>query len=445
MIAERLIAAVASGSASSLVDLYVADASFEAHLPGRTVEARGPAAILEELDTWFEGAGDVTFRSQTPASDGLTLRLERRDRVTGVAARRRHLIHAHEGRIRRHIVYAERPTLEPSSSRLPDPEDPRLAALLRRVVRRTPLDPPISGTVVERLDLDDGSAAFAKHLLPQDSWIMRATGDVGREASLWFSGALTRIGEIVEHGVVGAVAEGNGWLLILRDLSGPLRRGADPTVSHARRVLGAVGELHARFAGQTVDGLCELTDRLRLFSPATAERERDGEDLAPKVIGRGWELFSTIAPPDVVDAVDAIHERPQRLAEVLARQGRTLIHGDLRPANLGSLDERIVLLDWGLAASAPAALDFAWYLFNLSGPGGEPAREEVSRWLLGGTRAPASRVVDLALLATLVQTGCYFGHRAVQDPDEGVRRGAAEDLAWWVGRARGALDRWSVV
>lgn len=444
MIAERLIAAAVSGSVSSLADLYAADAVLEAHLPGRSVEARGPTAILDELGSWFEGAGEVTFRSQTPASGGLTLRLERRDRATGVTARRRHLIHTDDGRIRRHIVYPERPALKLPTTSLPHAGDPRLAALLRRVVRRTPLDPAISGTVVERLDLDDGSAVFVKHLVPRDGWITRATADRGREATLWSSGTLARIGEVVEHGVVGAVAEGDGWLLILRDLSEALRRGANPTRSDARRVLDVVDELHARFAGRAVDGLCALTDRLRLFSPATSERERDGEDLAPKVIGRGWELFSSVAPPDVVEAVAAIHERPERLAEALVSRGRTLIHGDLRPANVGFVDGRVALLDWGLAASAPAELDLAWYLFNLSGPGRERAREEASRRLLGGTGARASEIVELALLATLVQAGCYFGHRAVQDPDEDVRRKASEDLAWWIGRARVAVDRWPV-
>jgi hypothetical protein len=444
LIAERLLAAVASGSFSSFADLYAPNAAFEAHLPGRSVEARGPARILAELGMWFGGEGDVTFHSQTPASGGLTLRVERRDRATGVTARGRHLIHADVGGIRRHIVYTERPAEAPSTTPLPAPDDPLLASLVARVVRRTPLDPAISGMVVERLELADGSALFAKHLRPKDSWIMRATGDVGREASLWSSGTLTRVGEIVEHGVVGAVAEGGGWLLLMRDLSSALRGGADVTAAHTRRVLRAVDELHARFAGETVAGLCTLSDRLRLFSPATAERERDGEDLAPKVIGRGWELFAAIAPQDVVEAIVAIHERPASLAQALERQGPTLIHGDLRPANVGYTDEGVVLLDWGLSAWAPAALDLAWYLFNLSGPGSEFAREEVSRGLLGGRGAPAPEVVDLALLATLVQTGCYFGHRAVQDPDGGVRRRALEDLAWWVGRARAALGRWSV-
>jgi aminoglycoside phosphotransferase (APT) family kinase protein len=71
-------------------------------------------------------------------------------------------------------------------------------------------------------------------------------------------------------------------------------------------------------------------------------------------------VFAEAHAPDVVDAVFG-HPAPGCwLAS--SRPGRpTLIHGDLRWANLGLTDDRVVMLDWGSRRPA-AALDFAWYL-----------------------------------------------------------------------------------
>jgi aminoglycoside phosphotransferase (APT) family kinase protein len=68
-------------------------------------------------------------------------------------------------------------------------------------------------------------------------------------------------------------------------------------------------------------------------------------------------------PADVAAAVSRVHDQPYELAAQLSSHPSTLVHGDLKLANLGFLGERVVVLDWGsLTTWAPAAVDYAWYV-----------------------------------------------------------------------------------
>jgi tRNA A-37 threonylcarbamoyl transferase component Bud32 len=60
-----------------------------------------------------------------------------------------------------------------------------------------------------------------------------------------------------------------------------------------------------------------------------------------------------------VEAIFEVQRQPQLLAATLESADTALAHGNLRGANLGLVAQGIVLLDWGLAASARAAVDFA--------------------------------------------------------------------------------------
>ncbi|HEX6230599.1 MAG TPA: phosphotransferase [Actinomycetota bacterium] len=426
---ENLARALGSGEAGRLRDRYAPDATLEAHLPGGSPRAVGRPAVLEALERISPRGARVRVLEERPSRGGSVLRLE--SRRGGRVERRRHLLHLRRGRIGWHVVYPERPPPDPLPT-LPA----GVGRLARRIVDRSALEPGISGCQVERWRMDDGRTLFAKHLRPSDSWLMRATGDRGREAELLVSGALDAVGEVVDHAVLDAVRERGGWLLLSEDRSGALARA--PSGPRARRrLLNAIGEVHRRFRGRSVAGTCGLVDRLGSFSPRTAERELDGTDLAPKVIGRGWELFRGIAAPEVVAGVDALLVRPDPLVRALHELPSTLVHGDLRPGNVGTPAGRPVVLDWGLALDAPPAFEAAWWLFNA----GWRSAAALSRLLdeaLGAMGVTDG--ADLGLLATLAQAAPYFGFEAVQSPDPAARRRALDGLRWWSSRAVGALD-----
>jgi aminoglycoside phosphotransferase (APT) family kinase protein len=81
------------------------------------------------------------------------------------------------------------------------------------------------------------------------------------------------------------------------------------------------------------------------------------------MIARGWELFAEMAPADIWEATVRIREDPEPLLRELAQAETTLIHGDLRTANLAfDHDGRLLLFDWGIVAQAPAEVEFARWL-----------------------------------------------------------------------------------
>jgi hypothetical protein len=322
-----------------------------------------------------------------------------------------------------------------------------VTSLLVDVVRREPLAATDgrSGSLLERVVLAGGEALVVKHVVAGGDWIMRATHDGGRAAELWSSGVLARVPEVIDHAVVGAEQVEGGWVVVMRDVaSGLVGDHARLTRDDSRRVLEAAAALHARFWDEPPLTLCSMVDRYRLLSPATARRERDGADEVPKLIGRGWERFAEVVPAEVAEPVLAILERPEPFAAALSASPSTLIQGDLKLGNLGFLEDRVVMLDWGTQTGwAPPAVEVAWYLaINWSRI--DATREQV----LDDFRAAEGERHDedalrLALLGGLVQLGWDKALHASGHPDPAVRAAEAADLAWWTRRAREALAAWA--
>lgn len=323
-----------------------------------------------------------------------------------------------------------------------------MRSLLDSVLERWPLVAPDgkSESPLERLRLADGTTLVAKRIAPLGDWIMRATGDTGRLALLWESGFFVRVPSVIEHGVVAVEPDGGGWLIVMRDLSHALLDdGRTLSRAESRRILRAARALYDAFWRERPERLCTLTIAYQMTSRRTAERERAASAVVPKLIGRGWEVFADLAPPDVAEAVFSIHDRPHLLARELERHETTLVHGDLKLGNIGLLDDRVVLLDWDRMGVAPPAYDFAWYL-AINASRIAASREEVIedfRAVMGERHD--ERALRIALIGGLVQLGWNKALDATEHPDDGVRARERADLDWWVAAARAGLEAWSPV
>jgi hypothetical protein len=322
-----------------------------------------------------------------------------------------------------------------------------MGSLLAGAIRREPLAATdgLSGSPLERVVLAGGEVVVVKHVRAGGDWIMRATHDGGRVAELWASGILRRVPTAIDHAILAVEEDGDGWAVVMRDVSAALLP-EDARLSRAasRRVLEAAAALHGAFPGGPPPALCPLADRYGFLSPATARREAGGADQVPKLIARGWERLPEVVPADVAEAVLAVADRPAPFAAALERFPATLVHGDLKGGNLGFLGERVVLLDWGTQTGwAPPAVEVAWYL-AVNASRIDATREQV----LDDFRAAEGERHDedalrLALLGGLVQLGWDKALHASGHPDPAVRAREAADLAWWTARARDALERWS--
>ncbi|MGH2758564.1 MAG: phosphotransferase, partial [Actinomycetota bacterium] len=209
-------------------------------------------------------------------------------------------------------------------------------------------------------------------------------------------------------------------------------------------VLRAVNEMYRGFRGEKPDGACSLEQYFDVFL-SWGGLQAAGEEPIIKLFIRGWELFPDVAPPDVAEAMEAIHRDPSRLAKELSRRDSTFIHGDLRLHNLGLASDRVVLLDWELASYGPPAVDFAWYLI-ISATRIDASREEITddfRKIAGDDFDPVA--LELAMTTALAQLGWNKALDIVENPDLGIREQERADLDWWIARVRRSLETWSPV
>jgi hypothetical protein len=161
-------------------------------------------------------------------------------------------------------------------------------------------------------------------------------------------------------------------------------------------------------------------------------------------IAGAWQVFEELVPREVAAAVVALAEDPAPLAARLEACEQTLIHGDVRLANLGLDDEdpgRLVLVDWGeRTGTAPGAVELASFIV-FDGHRLDCSRDDV----LADYRELAGpdydeQAMHLALIGGLVQLGPNLVlDVALGGGDEAVAA-ATEALAWWSAKVAHALE-----
>jgi hypothetical protein len=313
--------------------------------------------------------------------------------------------------------------------------------VLERVVRREPLDSQgKSGAALERGWLDDGSIVVIKHADAEQDWIMQATGDDGRIAALWEDGIFERLPSSIDHAMLDVRRAPGGAVVVMKDVSAQLFSDTVSLGSNHRRVLRAATDLHRSFDGQPVRHVCPLSAYYTSLSPAVCERFATDHDV-PRLAIEGWHRFHDIVDDDVASAIGAVHADPGPLVDALSARPSTLVHGDLKLANLGVDGERAVLLDWGtLTTWAPPAVDFAWYLAINAAAIGRDHQD-----LLDDVRAaeedPDEIALRLALVGGLAQLGWEKALGATSD-DPQTRQRERAGLTWWTAEVRKALELW---
>ena len=198
--------------------------------------------------------------------------------------------------------------------------------------------------------------------------------------------------------------------------------------------------MHREFHGEDVRSATRVRDMLTVASPATVAREIDELDLAPKQMPAGWDAFTQAVPGDIASAIAALLAEPGPLAAALARDGLTLIHGDLRDDNLGVLGNDVFLIDWDLAAMATSGVELVWFLLE------DAWRTDLSREeIVALARAAEGALLDdrglaLGAVAGMCTFGWLLGHSAVVHPDPAERTWAREELAFWTPYVRAGIE-----
>jgi len=294
---------------------------------------------------------------------------------------------------------------------------------------------------LERVTTADGRVFVVKTEEPRTNWLMQATGDDGRLVRLWASGTLARLPPEVDCAIETVEPTPTGWRVVMRDVSAALiPDGTLLTRDQSRRLLRAISALHEALDGVTVDGLCPLLDRFTFLSPAVV-RPVTTHPLRDAIL-TGWERFGDLVPDDIGRAVLTLLDRPEGLAAALAAYPASLLHGDLKVANLGFDGARVVILDWGsVTGLGPRATDHAWYL-AINGAAVAATLDELLADIAVLLGPDDRAALPLALLGALVQLGWEKALGATSD-DPSIRAREEDGLRWWWARAADALDQWS--
>ena len=223
----------------------------------------------------------------------------------------------------------------------------------------------------------DAGAFVLKKFVPEP-WRVALFGSAFNEPALWVSGLTRSLPEPLSCPTIDVAfhrERGECWMLMNDVSAGVAPRGSfdEPTF---RRLLTGLARLHGQYWEQTsdLDALPVLTldQHTAMFTDpcATVGGRAKSVGWIAEVLDQVF-LFRTFVPVllEVLGSKDGdfyldLCQHRDRWLAPLSRSPQTLVHGDLRRANIAVLQSgQISLFDWDFACRAPAAADLTWYWF----------------------------------------------------------------------------------
>ncbi|MBF6590472.1 MAG: phosphotransferase [Ktedonobacterales bacterium] len=322
----------------------------------------------------------------------------------------------------------------------------------------------------------DHASRILKLTRPESGWLSVLAEDSRlREVRLQVSGLLRDLPASITTGALAwtisePAASPLTGALLMRDERAHLLP-APPHVSPGRlpprvgALLDRLARLHARFwedprLSDPTLGLMSPRAALLLLAPANlAHLAAAGDPSHYLPLARaGWEAFFALAPAPTAARLRAVLAAPDPSLAAITALPVTLIHGDIWGPNLGWLPatptaprrgSRLLLLDWALAAAAPATYDPLWLCgtWHALAPMRVLAayRAHLERHLRarGHALPPATwrALADAGYLRTALTCGEALGRAAVEAPAGATRRRAEARVRWWATRAAQAAER----
>jgi hypothetical protein len=313
------------------------------------------------------------------------------------------------------------------------------------VVDRVPLAGHVgkSGAGLERVRTADGESYVVKRVT-KESDLLHALlgGGPAREYLLWREGAFDRLPRGVTHAVVDAWCEDDTTVIVMRDLGDRVLGWEDRlTAEQTGWVMGRVAALHRAYLDDPPRAVVPLGPVLDQFAPHRIGAAAGTGNPLPALVRRGWTLFESLVPREVVDLVlGVLADVGPYAAALLAAGPATLVHGDLATVNMAFDGDDLVLLDWAMPVAAPGPLDVARFVAGCSSVVGLSREETLAAYRAAAGPAYDETAMRLALLLGLVWLGWNKALDPVDHPDPETRAREREDLDWWVAQARTTLE-----
>lgn len=234
-----------------------------------------------------------------------------------------------------------------------------------------------TGNAVERIERTGAEPLVCKRLAT-DTWRERVMECApGGEALLWLTGVTRTLPHPLECPIIDVARCASGdWWTLMRDVSAGILPRPEFGDEQERVFLDAIAALHARFEDDPALAAMPLatmrgTTRMLAESYLAVAGGPDAvaaadpwvrqfiEDVGPlaKLMA---DLLAWLDREDRAFLLDLCRNRGWH--DALDAGPQTLVHGDLRRANIAFLEGgRVSLIDWEFAARGPAATDIAWH------------------------------------------------------------------------------------
>ena len=291
-------------------------------------------------------------------------------------------------------------------------------------------------------------------------WVAVTTGDsVDREVAIWESGVLDGLPDGTGHAVVAGARFPGGAALLMHNLEDQFQAGIRDsdviTPEWNSGLLRSLASMHATFWGPSVidrlgGTLCSLQTLLAMLGPTVLPALTRAVPTEATLNWVGWienrwttlpELIGTGPAADLL----SIATDPSRACRALAVYPRTLLQGDVRPANVAWDGRRATLIDWAKPSAGPPAIDLVYYLFFLEHDALMPPDEAAAEYLgqlktsLGPTESWAwwNDQLDVCFAAVFAMLApIAVGYQTESLPAE---HPPSAEIGWWVERAERGL------
>jgi hypothetical protein len=295
-----------------------------------------------------------------------------------------------------------------------------------------------------------------KRLRRDKDWVMEATNDDHwRSITVWQQGLLDHLPPEIDHGIVACSVDEDGYAIMMRNVSQDLLP-EDETLAETDNafVLEALAALHAAFwednrlYNQRLS-LCKPEDFFAHTSVTRARRmAQKNPSFVLDLIIEGRRLIPKFVDTDMAELMyDLVHD-PTSLCTALERYPQTLVHSDVRKANLGlerGKRPRLIVLDWARQTRTVPAVDLIYYLISISWSrfpipfekNIDLYRQQLAQRL--GERFDESwwqPQLELSLLGTFSTMACFMAWEAQHSDDASSREHNRANLQWWAEQAR---------
>jgi len=329
-----------------------------------------------------------------------------------------------------------------------------------------------TGSTVTRLIArgPDAERRFVLKAVPAAPWRV-ALGIDGMEARLWLSGTVQSLPAGLRCPTLDVARHSSAhWWILMDDVSSGIVPRGTYDEAKSRTLMRNLARAHARFWAHD--------DELAAFPIPGFEATGNAFATLAVYVGRGattaaepwlaglaedfWVCRALLPPMlNAMPASDAdfyldLCANHSRIAAALAKHPHTLLHGDLRRANISVVGDDVALFDWELSSRGPATRDLAWHMFTqwwAYPPAGEIPTDRQKGLAIyvdeleraRGTsldRAVFEASYELGFLSVLCQVGFCLGDPFTDaNPSPEALERARRTLAEAIGLARQLQDR----